>query len=132
MEKHPKKIKNEISFCFIWKSTFKLVPLGCMCYVSTVKKLLIFFCSHFQPLEDAAKNDPENSVEVDENQIKLAKEVEAAAKAEKAKLKKTKKKGKKDHGDSKGGDKVYVKASHQKGQKFPSPRGICPLFSHAQ
>ena len=66
-------------------------------------------------LEDAAKNDAENSVEVDENQIKLAKEVEAAAKAEKAKLKKTKKKGKKDHGDGKGADKVYVKASHQKG-----------------
>jgi len=66
-------------------------------------------------LEDAAKNDVENSVEVDENQIKLAKEVEAAAKAEKAKLKKTKKKAKKDHGESKGSDKVYVKASHQKG-----------------
>lgn len=62
--------------------------------------------------EDAAKNDVENSVKVDENQIKLAKEVEAAAKA---KLKKTKKKGKKDHGDGKGADKVYVKASHQKG-----------------
>ena len=41
--------------------------------------------------------------------------MEAAAKAEKAKLKKTKKKGKKDHGDGKGADKVYVKASHQKG-----------------
>merc|ERR1711956_86966 len=62
-------------------------------------------------IEDAGKNDAENSVEVDENQIKLAKEVEAAAKTEKAKLKKTKKKGKKDHGGSKGADKVYVKAS---------------------
>ena len=41
--------------------------------------------------------------------------MEAAAKAEKAKLKKTKKKAKKDHGESKGSDKVYVKASHQKG-----------------
>ena len=42
-------------------------------------------------LEDA-KNKAENSVEVDENKIKLAKEFEAAAKAEKARLKKTKKK----------------------------------------
>ena len=49
-------------------------------------------------LEDAGKNDAENSVEVDENQIKLAKEVEAAAKAEKAKLKKAKKKAKGDQG----------------------------------
>merc|ERR1739844_342005 len=44
-----------------------------------------------KPLEDA-KNSVE---EVDENKIKLAKEVEAAAKAEKAKLKKAKKKDKK-------------------------------------
>merc|ERR1712008_474078 len=44
-------------------------------------------------LEDAKKDDAENSV--DENKIKLAKEVEAAAKAEKAKLKKAKKKDKK-------------------------------------
>merc|ERR1712088_323157 len=38
-------------------------------------------------LEDAKKDDAENSVEVDENKIKLAKEVEAAAKAKKAKKK---------------------------------------------
>merc|ERR1711935_741503 len=44
-------------------------------------------------LEGAKKDDAENSV--DENKIKLAKEVEAAAKAEKAKLKKAKKKDKK-------------------------------------
>merc|ERR1712086_938555 len=44
-------------------------------------------------LEDAKKDNAENSV--DENKIKLAKEVEAAAKAEKAKLKKAKKKDKK-------------------------------------
>merc|ERR1712203_154082 len=44
-------------------------------------------------LEGAKKDDAENSVEVDE--IKLAKEVEAAAKAEKARLKKAKKKDKK-------------------------------------
>ena len=97
-----------------------------------MQEKLEFIFLHLQLLEDAAKNDAENSVEVDENQIKLAKEVEAAAKAEKAKLKKTKKKAKKDHGESKGADKVYVKASHQKGQKFPSQRGIFPLFSHVQ
>ena len=56
------------------------------------KKSRIFSC--FQALEDTGKNDAKNSVEVDENQIKLAKEVEAAAKAEKAQLKKTKKKAK--------------------------------------
>ena len=52
------------------------------------------YFSHFQALEDAKKDDAENSVE-DENKIKLAKEVEAAAKAEKARLKKAKKKDKK-------------------------------------
>merc|ERR1712008_594627 len=36
-------------------------------------------------LEDAKKIDAENSVEVEENKIKLTKEVEAAAKAEKLK-----------------------------------------------
>ena len=42
-------------------------------------------------LEDA-RNKAEDTVEVDENKIKLAKEFEAAAKEEKARLKKTKKK----------------------------------------
>ena len=66
------------------------------CILFYKKKRLIFSC--FQALEDTGKNDAENSVEVDKNQIKLAKEVEAAAKAEKAKLKKAKKKAKGDQG----------------------------------
>merc|ERR1712241_1184806 len=50
-------------------------------------------------LEATAMADTENSSEKDENQMKLAKELEAAAKAEKALKKKAKKKNKKDHND---------------------------------
>ena len=50
-------------------------------------------------LEASAKLEAENSSEKDENEAKLAKEMEAAAKAEKAKNKKAKKKNKKDHND---------------------------------
>ena len=87
--------------CDLWISKFRKEQFPRKLYeeIRYLSSHLYCICkqyfSHFQALEDAKKDDAENSVEVDENKIKLAKEVEAAAKAEKARLKKAKKKDKK-------------------------------------
>ena len=70
-----------------WKCKGKL-----FCRRNTVKHCELSFHKMEQAAKEDAKNKAEESVEVDENKIKLAKEFEAAAKEEKARLKKTKKK----------------------------------------
>ena len=62
------------------------------CKKTAEKHCELSFHKMVQAAKAKAKNKAEDSVEVDENKIKLAQEFEAAAKAEKARLKKTKKK----------------------------------------